>query len=172
MKTIKKLTFLFFMSLAVIACKSDDDGGDGGDAAAGTIQAKVNGSNFTSLEIATAANQATANGNTTMIIQGSDAEGRGIVLIINAFEGTETYTLSDDNVFIVAQYIEVDVNDPMNPTIWAAPFQDSGVVGEINVSEKTDTNIKGTFNFSAKEQNGTSMRDITEGSFNIQVTQN
>lgn len=173
MKTIKFLSVFLFISIALVSCnKSDDDGGDGGGAPEGTMTAKINGSSFTSMEIATTANEVTAGGSTTITIQGSDADGKGMVLIINTYDGTGTYTISDDNVFTSASYVEANVSNPQASQTWQAPFQDSGVVGEIKIAEKTDSNIKGTFNFEAKNSNDGSMRNVTEGSFNMGIMQN
>lgn len=172
MKTIKFLSLFLFASLIITSCKKDDDGGDDSTAAAGTITAKVNGTTFTSIELATTANQVTAQGVTTITIQGSDASGKGIVMIINAFDGVGTYEITDSNVFTSATYLEANVNNPTNSQTWTAPFQDSGVVGQIQISNKTDTNIQGTFNFTAKNSNDQSERNITEGSFNMNLVQN
>lgn len=156
------------MAISLNSCKKDDDGGGGGSAGSGTVVAKVGGSNFKSLEIASTASISTGGGSTTVTIQGSDANGKGIFIIINNFDGTGTYEFSDSNVFVTATYVEANINNPMNSQTWSAPYQDSGVVGEVNVSEKTDTKIKGTFNFMAKNVNGdNSIKNITDGSFNL-----
>ncbi len=172
MKFINKtiLVLMAVVAVSLTSCKKDDDGGDGGggQAGSGTVVAKVNGSGFTSMEIASTASITNAGGTSTVSLQGSDASGKGIFIIINSFEGTGTYEFSDSNVFVVATYIEVDINNPQNSQTWSAPYQGSGIVGEVVVSEKTDTNIKGTFNFTAKNVNGDqSLRNITDGSFNL-----
>lgn len=172
MKTFKNLTLFILISVLVVSCKKNDDGGDGGTAASGTITAKVDGATFTSMEIATTANQITVNGTTTITIQGSDSSGKGIVMIINGFDGIGTYEINDSNVFISGSYIEADVNNPSNTQTWQAPYENSGVAGEIQVSAKTATNIQGTFNFKCKNSMNGSLKNITEGSFNMDVTQN
>lgn len=150
------------------SCSSDDDGGDPADttAAAGTITAKVDGSNFTSLQITTFANKVTAGGQTTLTIQGN-TQSQAFNLLINGYDGVGTYEISDTNVFIVASYIEPDINNPANSQTWTAPFQDSGIIGEINISEDTESGVKGTFNFTAKNSNDGSTKVITDGSFNV-----
>ncbi|WP_432411703.1 DUF6252 family protein [Rasiella sp. SM2506] len=173
MKILKNVLLVFLMSLAIMSCKKDDDGGDDPQGGEGTLTAKVNGSNFSSLEIATTANQSGGGTNVTVTIQGSDADGKGIFLIINAFDGVGTYEITDENVFITANYIEANVSNPANSQTWNAPYTDSGVVGEIKISETTDTTIKGTFNFNAKNVNGDqSIKNITEGSFTMDLKQN
>ena len=173
MKTIKLFTILLFVGLATVSCKKDDDGGEGGAAADGTITAKIDGASFTSLEIATTANEVNAGGSTTITIQGNDADGRAIVMIINGYDGTGTYEISDANtIFNTASYTEVNISNPQDTQSWLAPFANSGIAGEINISSKTDTNIQGTFNFEGKNNNDMSMKNITEGSFNMTLMQN
>jgi hypothetical protein len=172
MKTFKKsiLVLMAVVAVSLTSCKKDDDGGDGGGggAGSGTVVAKVNGNNFTSLEIASTASQSSGGGSTTVTLQGSDASGKGIFIIINNFDGTGTYEFSDSNVFVTATYVEANVSNPQNSQTWSAPYQGSGVVGEVKISEKTDTKIKGTFNFMAKNVNGDqSIKNITEGSFDL-----
>ena len=172
MKKLKNsiLVLMAVMAISLTSCKKDDDGGSGGggQAGAGQIVASVNGGNFTSLEITSKATQSSGGGTTTLILQGSDASGKGIFITMNNFDGVGTYQFSDSNVFLVATYIETNINNPTDSQTWTAPYQDSGIVGEIKISEKTDTNIKGTFNFTGKNVNGDqSLRNVTDGSFNL-----
>src|SRR5690606_1689777 len=148
------------------SCSSDDDGGGGGGAASGTITAKINGNSFTSLEMTSFANTTTGGGQTTLVMQGN-TQSQAISMIINGYDGVGTYELSDDNVFRTASYIEPNISNPLESQTWSAPFQDSGVVGEIKISEETDTNIKGTFNFTCKNSNDGTTKNVTEGSFNL-----
>jgi len=171
MKTFNK-TFLVVLALVAVnftSCKKDDDGGGGGSAAQGTVVAKVGGSSFESLEMTSAASETNAGGSTTITLQGSDTNGRAIFMIINQYDGPGTYEFSDSNVFVNATYVETNISNPMDSQTWSAPYQNSGVVGEVKVSEKTDTNIKGTFHFKAKNMNDGSIKDITDGSFNLNL---
>lgn len=173
MRTLKQfmLFVLVITSVSFISCSNDDDGGDpntGGGAASGTISAKIDGSSFTSLEMTSIATKATAGGQTTLTIQGN-TQSQAFNLIINGYDGVGTYVLSDDNVFRIASYIEPNVSNPANSQTWSAPFQDSGVVGEIKISEETDSNIKGTFNFTGKNTNDDTTKNITDGAFNLSV---
>ena len=170
MKTLNKtiLVLMAIVAISLTSCKKDDDGGGGGSAGSGTVVAKVGGSNFKSLEVASTASQSSGGGSTTITLQGSDANGKGIFIIINNYDGTGTYEFSDSNVFVTATYVEANVNNPQNSQTWSAPYQDSGIVGEVKISEKTDTKIKGTFNFMAKNVNGDqSIKNITDGSFDL-----
>ena len=167
MKTLNKTILLLMAVIAVslTSCKKDDDGGGGGSAASGTLAAKVDGSSFNSMEMTSFATLTSG----TLILQGSNASGKAISIIINHYDGIGTYEFSDSNVFVVGTYVETNINDPMNSQTWTAPYDNSGVVGEVKISEKTDTNVKGTFHFTAKNSNGDqSLKSITDGSFNLE----
>jgi hypothetical protein len=172
---MKKLFYLFVsLSLIMASCSSDDDGGSGGSAAEGNVQAKVNGSDFASMTMASFGTLVEAEGSSSLIVQGSDADGNAINLNINSvYEGPGTYEIdgSNGNILITASYteVDVDVSNPANSqsTSWVAPFDDNGVVGEINVSEDGEY-IKGTFSFEARNQeDDNDTVNITSGSFNV-----
>src|SRR5690554_3171709 len=103
MKTLKQTTYVFAIALALIftGCSKDDDGGGGGDAAAGTVKAKVDGSNFTSNSDFTTASTVNAGGNNVLTIQGTDNSGKGFVFVMNGVEGTGTYEIGGDNIIAV-----------------------------------------------------------------------
>jgi len=172
MRTLKQ-TLLVFMSMSVLlftSCKSDDDGGNGGDAPSGTLTAKVDGANFQSLDISSSAT--VANNGQNLIIIASNSDGNAFAITIVGYSGPGTYPLGGGaNIFNVASYTEtdVDINNPQNSSteIWQAPFDDTQV-GEVNISEETDTKVIGTFNFTGKNVNGDqSEKSITDGSFNL-----
>ncbi|MEZ4795717.1 MAG: DUF6252 family protein [Flavobacteriaceae bacterium] len=172
MRTLKQFMLLVMtMSLVSLSsCSKDDDGGGGGSAELGTIVAKIDGASMTSVEIATFASLNSG----TLQIQGNTGgtSSKAIVLTVIGFDGEGTYPLGGGaNIFNVAAYQEtdVDISNPTNPEvrIWQAPYDDTEV-GEINVSEVTETYIKGTFSFSAKKSDDNSIKNITEGAFNIE----
>lgn len=172
MRTLRNF-MLFIMTLSVVSltsCKSDDDGGDGGSAPSGTLTAKVEGTNFQSLDISSSAT--VANNGNNLIIIASNSDGNAFAITIVGYTGPGTYPLGGGaNIFNSASYTEtdVDLNNPQNSTteIWQAPYDDTQV-GEINISEETETKVIGTFNFSGKNVNGDqSLKNVTEGSFNL-----
>ncbi|WP_250434651.1 DUF6252 family protein [Hanstruepera flava] len=170
MRTLKQI-MLFAMVLGAFSfssCSSDDDGGNPADttAGSGTITAKIDGSSFTSLEMTSIANKVTAGGQSTLVIQGN-TQSQAFQFTINAYDGVGTYEFTDANVFRIASYIEPNVSNPANTQTWSAPYENSGVAGEISISEETDSNIKGTFFFTGKNSNDNSTKSITEGSFNL-----
>lgn len=172
MRTLRNF-MLLIMTLSVASltsCKSDDDGGDGGSAPSGTLTAKVDGTNFQSLDISSSAT--VANNGNNLIIIASNSDGNAFAITIVGYTGPGTYPIGGGaNIFNSASYTEtdVDLNNPQNSTteIWQAPYDDTQV-GEINISEETETKVIGTFNFSGKNVNGDqSLKNVTEGSFNL-----
>jgi hypothetical protein len=176
MKTIKKIGIVLTMAFATLlsSCSSDDGGGGGGTASLGQVKAKVGGTNFTSMDLATFATKQVIGGFTTIIVQGSDASGKAIQLILSDYDGgTGTYAISDDaNISAIASYIEANISNPMASQTWAAPYDGSGSAGSITITEISDTNVKGTFNFTGKNQNGDDTKAITNGAFNVNFTSN
>ncbi len=171
MKTMKNTIYTVLIGLALVfsgtSCSGDDDGGDGGTASSGTVQAKVDGSNFASNNQATTATLVSANN--TLAIYGTDLNGKTITLnIIGVYDGEGTYQIGGGaNVMVNASYSEASGS---GVTAWQAPF-DSSVAGEINISSQTNSEkVVGTFNFTAKTSDGSSTKVITEGSFNINIT--
>lgn len=154
--------------ISITACKSDDDGGDpaASGGASGVITAKVDGVSFQSLEITSTASQVTAGPNTSISLQGNTAS-QAISMGISAFAGVGTYEITDSNIFVNAGYVEPNVSDPTNSPTWNAPYQNSGVIGEIKVSENSADRIKGTFKFKVKNANDDSVKNITEGTFDL-----
>ncbi|PZD78692.1 DUF6252 family protein [Mesonia sp. K7] len=172
---MKKLLYLCLSLTFLVSCSSSDDGGSGGSAAEGTIEASVNGSAFNSLSMTSFASLVEAGGTTSLVIQGNDADGRAVHLMMHSvYEGPGTYEINGDegNVMISASYIEIDVdmNNPQNSetTTWVAPFEGGGLVGEIQVSEDEGEYVKGTFFFEARNQDDENDTvNVTSGSFNV-----
>lgn len=175
MKAIKILCACLIVSTSLFttACSSDDDGGGGGSAAEGTLTAKVDGASVTTLEMVT---YATQSGN-FLQIQGNTGgtSSKAFVLNVTTFDGIGTYDIGGTAGLgqANASYTEITI-DLANPTapetnIWAAPYDGGDKVGEVRISEITDTHIIGTFNFSAKNPDDDSIKQITEGSFNVEL---
>ena len=173
MKNLKQF-MLLVMTVSMVSltsCSKDDDGGGDGGAGEGTITAKIDGQQFTSMDITSAANTITAGSQTSMTIQGNTAT-QAINLIIFGYDGVGTYELTSSNVFITASYSEPNVNDPLNMPTWSAPYQDSGVTGQIKIAEDANGRVKGTFNFKGKNLEIGGLKEITEGAFNLPKTEN
>ncbi|MCB0462514.1 MAG: DUF6252 family protein [Flavobacteriaceae bacterium] len=174
MRTLKQFMLLVMtMSLVSLSsCSKDDDGGSGGDAASGTLKAKINGSSWQSLEISSSAT--VANNGNNLIIIATNSDGKAFSMSVFGYEGEGTYEFTGATVgiFNTASYSEtdVDLNNPQNSTteIWQAPY-DNLLAGTVSISDETDDNIKGTFEFTCKNVNGDqSVKTISEGSFNLE----
>jgi hypothetical protein len=177
MKTFKNISILFLIAIATTfstSCSSDD-GGSGGNAAAGTMKAKVAGTNVTTLEITTFATIS----NNVLILQGNTGgtSSKAFNINVGAYNGVGTYDIGGGATGLgqaTASYIEilVDIANPtaFQSTTWAAPYTGGAKVGEVSVSEVTATNIKGTFYFNARKTTGdNAILAITEGAFNIEL---
>ncbi|MGV3695574.1 DUF6252 family protein [Flavobacterium sp.] len=162
MKTIKNFSFAIVLALTTILTScSSSDGGGGGGAAAGTIKAKAGNVNFKSM---TQASFAMRQGG-MIIIQGSDASGRAIQLMVTG-NATGTYEISDNGISNIGSYTEINLNT-FDSTVWAAPYEGSGAVGTVVIEELTDTSVKGTFSFTGKNQEGADTKAVTNGAFNV-----
>ena len=174
MKTMKQFGLMLTMVMATLlsSCSSDDNGGGGSSAANGTIKARVAGSNYTTLQAASFAMKQQMGSVYMITMQGSDASGKAIQLVLNGVPATTgTYEISQEaTISAIASYTELNMNDPINSVVWAAPYEGSGVAGSITISEITDTNIKGTFSFTGKNQEGTDTKAVTNGAFNLDFT--
>lgn len=173
MKTLKTLSLLlicaFGMAIIFTSCRKDDDGGDGADASAGTIKAKVSGSDFKSEgQMATATYVAQGK---MLTIYGIDTNGRAVQIIINNYDsstGTWKIPNGTGSIGVVGSYIEANTSGAQT---WVAPYEGSGEIGEVKISEFSATgSVKGTFSFKARKQNdNSSFKEVNEGSFNLTV---
>ncbi len=170
----KILLILSVVSLVTLtSCSKDDNGGDGGNAASGTLTAKVDGISYQSMEISSSATLATAGSVKNLVIIASNSDGNAFAITIFGYTGEGDYKLTGADIAITntASYTETNVN-LSNPTastteVWQAPY-DATEVGSVSVSEETETNVKGTFSLMCKNVNGDgSVKNITEGSFNL-----
>lgn len=175
MRLFRQSLFLLLLSIVTISsCKKDEDGGDAGPAAEGTIQATIDGKTFTSLSMVTFATKVTAAGTTIISIQGNNGgtSSQAIVFTLNGITETGTYEIGGkSSISVSASYIEtkVSLSDPANPEVntWQAPYEESAA-GEIKISELSDSKIVGTFQFKGKNTLGDgSVKEIKSGSFNI-----
>ena len=172
MKNLKKIMLLVMTitMVSITSCSNDDDGGNAGNAGSGVLTAKVGGTNYQSLEISSSAT--IANSGQNLIVIATNSDGNAFAFTIFGFDGVGTYPLGGGaNITNSASYSEtdVDLSNPQNSTteLWQAPYDDT-MVGEIRVSEISDTKVIGTFDFTCKNVGGDqSIKTITEGSFNL-----
>src|SRR5690606_436524 len=112
----------------------------------------------------------------TLTLQGNSAgtSSKAFVFVINGYEGKGVYTIGgSNNIAVSGSYTETTVNlsNPMNSqvNIWQAPYTGGNEVGKVTVSEVTETHVKGTFDFKAKNNKDNTIKSITEGTFNLKL---
>ncbi len=168
MKTLKNVMLVLLMSLAIVSCKKDDDGGDDPQGGDGTLTANVGGASYTATFGITA--QISGSGSAQVLaISGGTADSENLQMIIQGFDGEGTYDLSFVNIGTYT--ILTDINDPMSVVIYSTVGNAQSVNGEVNVSSFDGNTAKGTFEFTAINLDDASdVKEVTNGSFNITVT--
>ncbi len=172
---MKKIKSIFAISMMLIAisftsCSSDDDSSGGGsEAGEGEVIARVNGNSFQSISQGTVGRITVSGGTEFLQITAINLNGEAMTIQVTRPVIEETSYDFDDanNISAVATYTIVDTST-FQSTSYAAPFMNSGDVGTITITERTDTNIKGTFEFMSRNQDDdTDTLNVTEGSFNL-----
>jgi hypothetical protein len=175
MKNLKN-TFkilLVLIAFTAISCSSDDDSGNGaGTAGNGQVVATIDGTSFQSISQGTQAVRVTNSGITSITITAINLNGQAlnIFLTSNNIEAT-SYDFTDASGSLVsASYTIVDTQT-FESTSYASPYENSGDVGTITITELTDTGIKGTFQFDMSNQDmPTDIKSVTNGSFDLTFT--
>lgn len=155
MKNFKNICLFLFATL-LFSCSdaSDEDLGLTGE---GTFTAKVDGATFTSLQSTVGA---TITGSVAAV-QGSTSSGEYIRFNIVNYSGIGTYTTG--NAITNANLIQYGTVNPI--AAWISTMNLGN--GTIEITEETNTTIKGTFSFTGiNASDGNSSKTITEGSFN------
>jgi len=108
----------------------------------------------------------------SLLISGTNFRGDGFYVVITGCDGAKTHEIGGNHsLFAVSSYIDIDLINPTNPTIWMGSYDEAAkIVGQVVVTEASETRFKGTFSFTGKNQKDNSLRNITEGSFNIALT--
>lgn len=133
---------------------SDDDPTEGTNNNA-SLSAKVDGTNFSSLEATVSA----VKNSGILAIQGSDANGKYIRFNISSYNGEGTYKTGDN--LTNTNMIMYGTVSPVSA--WSSTF-DIGS-GTITISKETDSQIEGTFGFEGYNADDKTTKTITEGKF-------
>jgi FlaG/FlaF family flagellin (archaellin) len=176
MKSVQRIYFLLLLIAAMLVggCGGDDNDPQDGDGD-GTFTATVAGTTITS-NATEARAVLTKNSGTlfTLYVQGWDIPKKRM---INFFlystvvhtPGSFSFTSRNNTS---AFYIEN--KESSGETAWISPDYSNTdldlVQGTVTVTELTDTRVKGTFSFTAKEDGGASTRSITGGAFDVPLT--
>ena len=153
MKSIKTLFGILFLTLVMISCSKNDDGGGGsGD---GSMTAKVDGASFT----ADLAVQATLSGG-VLAFGGTGSNGQ-ITIAIPGYSSPGTFNIG--TTAATATYATT------SGTITG--YTASMVIGSgsITISELSGGYVKGSFSFTAFSSGGATSKTITDGQFNIKL---
>ena len=171
MKTLKNVMLVLLMSLAVLSCKKDDDGGEDPGGATGALTAKIDGTNLTA-DIAVQA-QITASGQGDVLaISGGTSQSENLQMIIQNFDGVGTYDLSFVNIGTYSYLPDPSNPDPSTVVIYLS-VNGTDATGELKVSSFDGNTIEGTFNFTGYKIDDLSQTvAVTTGKFNLEVTNN
>lgn len=167
MKTLKILMLGLFVSVAVVSCKKDDDGGPDPTSGSGAFTAKVNGNSFTGLEGTVVAQLNESGPVKTLAVSGGTSASENLQVVITNFDGVGSYELGLTNIGTYSYLPNPSNPDPTSVIIYTTV---TGTGGQINISSFDGTTVKGTLSFSGVNLNNQSDTvSVTEGEFNIEV---
>lgn len=174
--TLKLLTYVSLASTIYFSsCKKEDAPGGGNNSnTEGVISAKVDGIAVSTESITGAANLVESVGTLTMQGNTGGTSSKTFQFTVNGFQGTGVYIIGGNNtVAVSASYTEmvVSLSNPGSPQsqTWQAPYSGGAEVGKITITDLSSNNVKGTFEFTAKNNNDNSMKTITEGTINLKL---
>ncbi|OAB76016.1 DUF6252 family protein [Cochleicola gelatinilyticus] len=172
MKHLKTIGLVLFISLAFASCKSDDDGGDDGNAGNGTLEAQVDGQNYTSIPEASRAELNTSSSVQTLAVTGGTLDSENIQMIIIGFEGEGTYQLNLTNIGTYSYLPDPGNPDPNSVVVYTTVGEGQASNGEVSISSFDGNRVLGTFSFTGYNLDDTSDTvAVTNGSFNMQVVE-
>lgn len=171
MKTMKNVMLVLLMSLAIVSCKKDDDGGEDPAAATGDLTAKIDGATLTA-DIAVQAQVTPSPQGDVLAISGGTSQSENLQMIIQNFDGVGTYDLSFTNIGTYSYLPDPSNPDPTTVVIYLS-INGANSTGELKVSSFDGNTIKGTFNFTGyKSDDASDTVAVTAGEFNLDVTNN
>lgn len=160
MKTLAKFLFISFLAVSLLSgcSKKEDDNTEpeNNNTAAGSLSCKVAGTAWT----ASLAVVATNSGG-VLTVTGSDSNAKQCQVIVYNPDGTGTYTLGGS----MTNPSTGRWTESLDPNTGTYTTSMGLGTGTVEITELTDTSIKGTFSFTAKNLEQTDI-SITEGSFN------
>ena len=163
MKTLKTLGAMCLLATILFSCSSDDGGG-GSNSGGFSLTAKVNGANYSNSNYFDPMAVIT---NNILVIQSSDNGGNSIQIQVMNYNGVGSYTSGNNN--LMAGYINY-----LKAGATVGQFKTFTSVrgdGLVEITEVTDTYVKGTFSATAPENvsNSTESVEITEGRFKAKI---
>ncbi|MGJ8667340.1 MAG: DUF6252 family protein [Patiriisocius sp.] len=173
MKLFKHFFLTIIMVSSLVACKSDDDGGDDPTGGTGSFTAMVDGSSYSGLE-GTVVAQLTASGPTQVLaVSAGTAQSENLQMIVTTFDGVGTYPLNFTNLGTYSFLPDSSNPDPSTVVIYTTAGAAPNNAGEINISSFDGETVQGTFSFTGYSlDNNSDTVSVTNGEFNITVTNN
>ncbi len=173
MKLFKHFFITIIMVSSLVACKSDDDGGDDPTGGTGSFTAQVDGSSFSGLEGSVMA-QLNASGPTQVLtVSAGTAQSENLQMTITTFDGEGTYPFNFTNIGSYSYLPDSSNPDPTTVVVYSTIGATTNSAGEINISSFDGETVQGTFSFTGyllDDINDTV--SVTNGEFNITVTNN
>lgn len=163
---------LFALLILLAACGGDDDKKGGGGSGDGILTAAINADDFTADKDAAQAvltNGAGGSNKISLMVTGENASTKQrISFTLYDYVELGAYQLRFGNSDLAYYYENIETVDE---AAWISPdysISDANVVqGTIAISEMTETRVKGTFSFTAREDGGDGIKEVTEGSFDL-----
>ncbi len=172
MKRFRKILLALFVCSAIVACKSDDDGGPDNNGGEGSFTAKVNNDSFTGITGTVVAQLSGSGPGQTLAVSGGTNDSENLQVVIIGFDGPGTYPLNFTNIGTYSYLPDPSNPDPTTVVVYTTVGNAQGNNGELNVSSFDGDNVQGTFSFTGFNLDDISDTvSITEGTFDIKVTQ-
>lgn len=164
MKTLKTFAAMCLLATILFSCSSDDS--NGSSSGGFSLKAKINGANYSNSNHFDPMAVIT---NNILVIQSSDNAGNSIQIQVMNYGGVGSYTSGNNN--LMAGYINY-----LKAGATVGQFRTFTSVrgdGLVEITEVTDTHVKGTFSATAPENisNPTESVEITEGTFTAKIQQ-
>lgn len=155
---------LCLLTFSFTACDSDSDGDNGGGGGGGTppsagIEATVDGNDFRATVVATASRDDTSG---TISISGTDGMQAIGLTIRGVAEDTYEINTAEGTTGSVTRITSAGVSEAFSTIV--------GGSGSIRITSISQTQVAGTFSFSATSSTSTGSIDVT-GGFNVNIIQ-
>ncbi|MFD2588367.1 hypothetical protein ACFSQJ_15630 [Croceitalea marina] len=158
MKKFRILFLTLVFGIALLNCSSSDDGSGDGE----FIRARVETLSFESSDSANGATASKIDGGefVTFIVQGFDAAGNSMVIVVPEYEGPGTYGLGNSNGSFSGSGLFADLSSAWSST-------NEGGTGSITILTDNEETT-GSFEFLGVDANAAnSTRNVTSGSFRV-----
>ncbi|HMB89502.1 MAG TPA: DUF6252 family protein [Rhodothermales bacterium] len=160
---MKRLSFLSLFCIALLLLVGCDSGGDdGGSVDPGTFVAKIDGSDFQALSASAVYVASGVGGQPQLTIIAASQTLSSFNFTLLPFNGEGMYRFGQGNVGQVG----VSNGTGQGKGYLASESGD----GSIEITEQTENGVAGTFSFTARNDDGTSVQ-VTDGQFNLTFAQ-